>query len=293
MGLSFRRPLGLALCGGGALGAWEAGCLAALSRAGLVFERVVGFSAGALCGAAYFLGREEDLLQEWRQISRRRVLRLRPRLKPLSLFSSRPLREAVGSWGGEPRAKLMGRCELTVVSLCADDGIPAYARFTPRGEGGWDGPWEDRLAASCAIPWVFPPVVLSEGGHPRRYVDGGVPGSKPLSFDCLKGSADVIALDLVRPEEMGRGRWGLGRLDQRLRETVRRQMDDGLDALPGLPGPPRLFRLAPSRVLDYLSFDFSSRGCTPAVELGISDGERFLNSPESCRVEPPGRIALS
>ncbi len=275
------------------MGAWEAGCLAALSRAGLVFDRVVGFSSGALCGAAYFLGREEELLQEWRQISRRRVLRFRPRLKPLSLFSSKPLWEALDSWGGEPRAKLSGRCELTVVSLCADDRIPAYARFTPRGDRGWDGPWEARLAASCAIPWVFPPVVLSEGGRARSYVDGGVPGRERLSFDCLKGSADVIALDLVRPEELGRGRWGpLGRLDQRLRETVRRQMNDGLEALPGLPGPPRLFRLAPSRVLDYLSFDFSSRACAPAVDLGLSDGERFLGSPESCRVES-GRIALS
>ena len=49
----FKRPVGLFLCGGGALGSWQSGVLAELVRQGLHFDAVAGFSIGSLNGAAY------------------------------------------------------------------------------------------------------------------------------------------------------------------------------------------------------------------------------------------------
>jgi len=91
MAPELRRPLGLILSGGGSLGAWQAGCLAALIRGGLVFDKVLGFSAEALTGAAYFLGADRDLLGRWRDAGRSRILLLSPRLRPwFSLCSGAP-----------------------------------------------------------------------------------------------------------------------------------------------------------------------------------------------------------
>ena len=60
-----RGPLGLILCGGGSLGAWQAGALKELDRAGVRFDAVLGFSAGSLNGAAYSLGVLDLALERW------------------------------------------------------------------------------------------------------------------------------------------------------------------------------------------------------------------------------------
>lgn len=279
----FRSPLGLALAGGGALGSWQAGVLSALTEGGLSFDKVLGFSAGALTGAAYFLGREEELLSRWRAIDSHRILRFSPRLSPLSLFSGESVWEAVRHASDEESAKRAGRCDFLVVSL-RDDGLPVYSRFSPGGARGWDGPLDARLVASCAIPVIFPPVRIEEAAGPRLYRDGGIPGREPLSFADFAGCRDLVVVEMVRPEEPGPSAWGpIARREQKARVSVREHMNRGVLSLAGLPEPPRVFRLSPSKVLDFTMLCFRERHCGPALELGLADGRGFLMSlAENC-----------
>lgn len=276
---TFRRPLGVALSGGGALGSWQAACVESLIRGGLEFDHVLGFSAGSLTGAAYFLGRMEELLARWYDVKSNGLLKFSPRLFPFTLYSDKPLRESISSASDEKRAKRIGRCRLTVTVLRKKDSRPIYFDFSPGGRV-WDAPLDAALMASCAIPSIFPQVRI--GGD--LYVDGGVPGVEPLSFKSLSECADVIVVEMVRPDEVGRKpKWPWEILEQKGRDLLRAQMNAGVDSLLSMRKGPRVFRLGPSKILELGMLTFKNELCRAALRLGYADGRRFLSNPAACR----------
>ncbi|MBI4347972.1 MAG: patatin-like phospholipase family protein [Elusimicrobia bacterium] len=278
-------PLGLALSGGGAHGAWQAGAVRALAESGLEFEKVLGFSAGALTGAGYALGLQEVLAHRWRTVDERRVLRFDPRLQPhFALCNAQAIWDAVVETEDEEACKRKLSCELTVVSLRMPQDESEYARFTPGGAKGWDGPLAVKLVASCAIPRIFPRVI-HEG---QVYMDGGVPGKEWLHFDALAGCSTVVALQMTLPAEFGAPRWfPWTRFEQTGRDICYRQMASGLNSLLCRPDPPTIYRLYPSKRLEMSQLAFRTKYCVPAMELGYQDALRFLKDPQ------PHRLAAS
>jgi predicted acylesterase/phospholipase RssA len=165
----------LVLGGGGALGAYQAGALLALLERGVVPDAIYGASVGALNGA--FLARDpsrrraEQLARWWTSPQARAVLtpsrwnRLRGVAAALggadALLDARPLRRMIDRHvGAHDVAELA--VPLVVTTTCLDCGRPVH-----HGQG----PIADVLAASCALPGLFPAVRLLDG---HRHVDAGV-----------------------------------------------------------------------------------------------------------------------
>lgn len=278
---TFRRPLGLALSGGGAHGAWEAGLLAAFERAGVRFDRVWGFSAGALNAAAWFLDRVEVNTSIWTRLDERRILLPSPRHWPRSIFTDEPLRSMLRLWVDEEKARASGRGSLHIATLCVDDNQPEIAHFEPGVR--WDGPLSERLVASCAIPYVFPRVTIGFNGTARTYVDGGVPGQKLLDLSPLADCADIVTASVVRPEETAQWEcWNpLRALNLRGKKVVHRQMTAAIESVlsDGHGRKRRVFSVVPSRPLTFSFLDFDGPKCREAFGLGVRDAEALLRSP--------------
>lgn len=273
-------PLGLVLPGGGALCAWQGGVLETLSKT-LRFDKVVGISAGALNGGAYFTGRLPEEMRHWRDADHIRALRFRPRLFPPSFSSNDATWELVEYASDDERARREAICDLTVLTLRDRDRRTVYSRFTPRGERGWDGPLADRLVASCAIPLVYPRVRVGR----EWYRDGGTSGVDGAHFLDLAGCATVVVIRPVRPDERGRRHWGpLARAEQKVREACLNEVDEGVRSLRALPKPPRVLEIVPSKSLDFSMIGFNTRNCLPAVELGEKDALAFLAAERPARV---------
>lgn len=284
MSEAFRRPLGIFLQGGGALGAWQAGALEVLEAAGLRFDAVMGYSIGVVNGTALAFGRLGEALEHWRRLDAG-VMRPSPRLSPLCLFSPQPLRSFFDRVSDEPRVREELKAELTVVSACAAEGEPVLARFTPGGRDGWDAPLVEHAAASCAIPLVFPPIDLHYRGRLVRLIDGGVPMPRPIDFSPLARCADVVVLEMVRADELGRRAWTPWRaLDQGGREAGRWLVDEGVTGLLHRDNPPRVFRLHPSRRLEPMMLDFRRAGVARMLAQGAEDARAFLAGPAKWRV---------
>lgn len=278
-----KKPLGIFLQGGGALGAWQAAALELFAARGLRFDVVMGFSIGAVNGSALAFDRLPEALARWRELTGG-ALKLSLKLAPPSLCSIAPLRAFFENARDEVAAKAALRADFTIVTACIAERAPINARFTPGGLDGWDGPLIEHAAASCAIPLVFPPVDVLYRGRRVRLVDGGVPMKAPIDFSPLAGCADVIVLEMIRADEAGRGSWTPWRsLDSRCREAARGLIDEGLEGLRRGKNPPRVHRLAPSIALEPMMLDFRAAGLAKMLLQGTSDASAFLDGSASFR----------
>ena len=198
------------LClGAGAVtgGGWQLGVLWGLADEGVdlaVADRIIGTSAGALVGAHLALGRPPagiaDLLLGLpvsgrmvrpATIARLGVAQVWPSRRHALVWLGRAA--LAGDWSrerGEAWAAALGEglsgatwpASLVVVAVDALSGRPAYFTATS------GVPLEQAIAATCALPGVFPPVLV-EG---RPHFDGGL--RSLVNLDLAAGADAVVAV---------------------------------------------------------------------------------------------------
>jgi NTE family protein len=169
----------LVLSAGGLWAAWEVGVWKAL-RHRLQPDLIVGASAGSWNGWAIAAGcTPEDLEAEW----------LNPRtacLMKFGLHSTGCLRPDALY---EAARQLFERYRPRVPFALTMVEVPRLRlRIVPASEITWR-----HLAASCTIPFGFPPVLIDG----RRYVDGGLLGGLPLFAAEKLGATHAIALNVL------------------------------------------------------------------------------------------------
>jgi NTE family protein len=207
---------GVVLGGGGIAGvAWEAGIVIGLRRAGVDLSSadvIVGTSAGSIVGSHVAFGTDLQVLTAMTPgpagadaaavaaVSLEVVLGT---LAPLfdQALDPAEARRRVGAVaraaGGDeqpfiaqiatllPVADRWPQRRLLVTAVDAESGEPvAWDR-------GSDVPLDRAVAASCAVPAVYPPVTI--GG--RRYMDGGIRSA--TNADLAAGCSAVIVLDAI------------------------------------------------------------------------------------------------
>ncbi len=196
--MSIRRAL--VLGSGGATGvAWELGVLTGLSRAGLPLDAdlVVGTSAGALVAAWLTTSGAVPELEDTRReragrigpshVARLVAAQLHPsRRHALAWLGARALNTwtagAEAGWVdrvGEGLSGLAWPASLVIVATDATSGRPAF--FSARQAADLAA----AVAASCALPGVFPAVRIDG----RLHFDGGL--RSPANLD-VAADADVL-----------------------------------------------------------------------------------------------------
>jgi NTE family protein len=221
----------LVLAGGGVVGeGWMTGVLAGIEdAAGLDLRRAeafVGTSAGSVVAASLAAGRsprrppgagdQREQAPSQEEGALRGALRwgwaaTAPLAAPAwaltapggallraALLSRAPrggrslsaLRERVDGWG----AAFDGRLRICCVDRASGRRVVFGAPGAPSADVG------EAVAASCAIPWVFAPVVI--GG--REYVDGGAWSVTNLDAAPARRDTEVLCLD---PTAASGARW--------------------------------------------------------------------------------------
>jgi NTE family protein len=205
----------LVLGGGGITGiAWEIGVLAGLAEAGTDLsgaDLVVGTSAGSVVGAQVTGGEQLEAMYErqlapasgekmarlnratlaqfgWAMLrSRGRDVEFRRRIGALALAAERagltpPEQERLDVIGARLGGKQWPERDLVVTAVDAQTG---EFRTFDRDSGV---PLLHAVAASCAVPGVYPPVTIDG----RRYVDGGMRSS--ANADLAQGYDRLVVL---------------------------------------------------------------------------------------------------
>jgi predicted acylesterase/phospholipase RssA len=180
----------LALSGGGAGGAFGAGAVAGLTRAGTrpAFDVVTGVSAGALVAPFAFLGPAWDgqLLDAFTSIEGDNLLQSRGlgMVFGSSVYSGRPLRRLIDAYVSNEmilaiaREAAQGRLLLVATTDVASGETVVWDLGAIARNGGSSARtlFRDVLVASASVPGLFPPVIIqvSENGlsNTQAHVDG-------------------------------------------------------------------------------------------------------------------------
>ena len=180
------------LTGGANYGAVQVGMLRALLRAGITPDAVIGASVGAINAAAIAgdptVRGADTLTEAWLGLGRDDIFpgsRLHRAVaiarRRVHLHDPRPLRRVIDRW-------------LPYHDL-SEAAIPVHVATTELATGrtSWwsSGPAVDVLAASAALPFVFPPVPLDGTLH----VDGAVSETVPLGRAVDIGARHIYVLD--------------------------------------------------------------------------------------------------
>ncbi len=201
----------LVLGGGGVTGiGWESGLIAGLAEAGVDLrdaDVIIGTSAGATVAAQLGSGRPIEQLYEAQleepsgeraaavgltatlrlvmaglssrkeSVALARVGRMAMRARTVEVAQRRAVIES-----RLPTRQWPDRPKLRLTAVDADSGqLQVFD-----ADSGVD--LVDAVAASCAVPFVWPPVPIS--GH--RYIDGGV--RSPTNADLVGGAERIVVL---------------------------------------------------------------------------------------------------
>lgn len=152
--------------------AWEVGVWKALAPH-VRPDLVVGASAGALNGWAIAGGaRPEEIERIWLDSS----------VAAIRVFQPEALRAQARDMTSRFRPQIP--FGLTIV-----EAPSLRVRLVRDGEVEWQ-----HLVASCAVPFLFPPVAI--GG--RSYVDGGLMGALPVWAAEEMGATRVVAINCLQ-----------------------------------------------------------------------------------------------
>lgn len=217
------RRRALVLGGGGVAGiAWETGVLFGLGEAGIDVtdaDVVIGTSAGSAVGAQLLSGSRLGTLYDRHVFPTDETTEIAVEFDAEQMVAAwtallgnhepgQDLRAAIGAYAltaatvPERRRRAVIEARLPAhewpaadLRIVAVDAATGGTRVLTRDDGV---DLVDAVAASCAVPGIWPPVTI-EG---RRYVDGGVRSSTNL--DLAEGCDDVLLLaptaDLTTPE---------------------------------------------------------------------------------------------
>ncbi|WP_269531373.1 patatin-like phospholipase family protein [Chitinimonas sp. BJYL2] len=173
--------IGIALGGGAAKGFAHIGVLKALEAQGLAPEFVAGTSAGSVVGALYASGMNGFTLQE----------------QSFALDEAGIRDVSLGSGGLVKGEKLQDYINELVKQRPIDKLVKPFAAVATELDTGnrlvfRRGNTGQAVRASCSIPGVFQPVLISG----KRYVDGGVVSPVPVDAARELGAELVIAVDI-------------------------------------------------------------------------------------------------
>jgi predicted acylesterase/phospholipase RssA len=298
-----KGPVGLFLCGGGALGSWQSGVLARLVSEGLEFNAVAGFSIGALNGAAYCYDKTGELRAIWSGLKPERILSIRPgyhniplelyqhhrpgffskigfllqkHASRMYLFSNAPVYDFLNSWLSKADFNFSRKIDFYVISHAVEMKLPYIVRF----DGGTQShnlSFVDSLVASCAIPTVFPPVEVTEHGRTYHLVDGGVIGIATINLNIFEGCKTVVMIGNSRDSDVNFPAVGaFGYFESKARRMLAIHTQKIYESRIFIKSEPVVHYITPPVDLDLGILEFDGVKCARAFDIGVQAAGRWL-----------------
>jgi NTE family protein len=200
-----KKKLAFVLGGGGSRGALQAGALRSLFEAGYHPDLVTGTSIGAANGGflavhGYSLHGIQKLERLWASTVNQDLMptnlwwqTMRAFFKRSRGFSEQRVREFAISNGLTPDLRFRDLQDVMFYPVAADLNSGHQVIF---GVDAQESVLESVLASMSLPPWIAP---MERNGH--YLMDGGAVSNLPIEAALQQGAGEIIALDLLDPNE--------------------------------------------------------------------------------------------
>lgn len=203
--------IGLALQGGGARGAYQAGACIALKKAGIKFDGVCGTSIGAINGAMVACGKEKELLELWKNMDMGKIFGFNEKflekknkkehdldyyrlgfLNYMKIITDRGIKTKgleliLKTYINEEELR-KNKVDYGICTIRLNDLKPLYI-FK---EDMIEGKLCDYILASCYLP-IFK---MEKKVDEHYYLDGGFYDNTPLNMLIEKGYKKIYVVEL-------------------------------------------------------------------------------------------------
>lgn len=174
--------IGLALGGGGARGIAHIGALKAFEELGIEFDYIAGTSVGSLVGSLYAFGKPASEIEQF-AIKLKRSDIMKKAIPVIHTVSAERIEQQLNSIFGD--ITVFSELKTPFVAVCTDLKTGKEVDFDY-------GNVAKVVSASCALPYIFSPVVY-EGMH---LIDGGLRNNVPADVVRKMGANVVFAIDV-------------------------------------------------------------------------------------------------
>lgn len=216
----------LFLCGGGALGSWQCGVLYGLVKKGILFDKIAGFSIGAINSTFYCFNIIEKAYRLWSRMSNDKVLsfsllysrpvkiadtenygflkkflsEIESFMCGLSIFSGKKIKSTISRYITK-NLSFQKNLTFYCISHCVETSLPFVKSFNC---DNYDREiFINNLVASSSIPFIFPQVEeRDENGNLIHLVDGGVIGKGKIKLDFFEGVDEVYVISNVADDDL-------------------------------------------------------------------------------------------
>lgn len=176
--------IGLALGGGGARGFAHIGVLKAFEELGIECDYIAGTSVGSIIGSLYAFGKTPKEIEDIAKGLKRSDL-MKKAIPVIHTVKPDRIEQQLNKIFGD--ITVFSELKIPFVAVCTDLKTGKEVDFDY-------GDVAKVVSASCALPYVFSPVVY-EGMH---LIDGGLRNNVPADVVRKMGANVVFAIDVNR-----------------------------------------------------------------------------------------------
>jgi NTE family protein len=271
-----RGTYAVALSGGAALGAYQAGAIRAFFEAGLNIRFVAGSSVGALNGYLTATGEIDEMLSFWQNIDQKKLITINSFTK--LFFSSTPslLTDEMQRRLVEKHARVENLLRTKREFICSAISINTGKLFFFEGnKAKSDKELQDYILASAAVPGVFPPVQI---GH-ELFMDGGLIRNTPIEALYRKNVDAVIGISMEPEAYPEAPLQNTGQIALRtLSIFFRAQASDAVDRalLSRKRKAKKILLLRPHYPLEMQQYEFDPKKIAALLEQGYVEAKEFI-----------------
>ena len=306
--MKLKKPIGFFLCGGGAFGSWQSGVLKKLVENGIEADVIAGFSIGALNGAAYCFDMASTLKETWSKIDNKKLFKLNPsyhhipieiyqnyntdslfsrikfnfenKLSRMTLFSNKPMYDILSNWLGPSELIFHRNVKFHIITHCVEKKLPYIITYDGKTSCGGIK-FIHALVASCAIPFIFPPVKIKESDEELHLVDGGAIGIATINLNILEGCKTIIMMSNSPDSDMNYYQKGfMGYFESKVRRMLALHVKKIYESRDFIKSRPEVYLLKPDKAPDMGIIDFESHKCLEFFKEGEDAALKFLRTIE-------------
>lgn len=271
-----KKKYALALSGGAALGAYQAGAIRAIFEADLDVRYVAGSSVGALNGYLAATGEIDEMLAFWKTLDQKKLITVNSFAKLFFAGNPSILSDGLQRDLIEKNVRLEKLLAAKREYLCA-----AISMVTGKLHyfEGHNAPDDDTLQkyilASAAVPGVFPTIEI----HGELFMDGGLVRNTPIEPLEEKKVAAVIAISMepenYPPEKIqNSGQMALKTISIFFRSQANDAVARALNSKKRKAK--KILLLRPARPLDMQQYEFDAQKIAGLIEQGYREAKKFI-----------------